>query len=81
MTNEQLAALLQSYVDRLYIELGALDGVLPEDLERSMEMCQREGSHSLDLEWRPEGDYVILDGLNQFASDLEGAIEALGKGE
>lgn len=93
MTNEQLATLLQSYVNRLDAEIDSLRETLPDEAERYMEWWDKgkktacgvlfpdslfEGSPDR-FEERPTGDFVILDGLLQFVSDLEDAIEALGR--
>lgn len=95
MTNEQLAALLQSYVARLNTEIGSLREMLPDEAERYMEWWDKEKKTTCSVlfpdslfegspdrfEERPTGGFVILDGLLQFVSDLEDAIEALGKGD
>lgn len=91
MTNEQLAALLQSYVARLDTEIDNLREVLPDEAGRYMEWWDKKKETTCSMlfpvslfekspdrfEERPTGDFVVLDGLLQFVSDLEGAIEAL----
>jgi len=46
-----------------------------------LEWCHKEGAAIADSELLPVGDYVVLDGLYRFVSDIEDAIEVLVKGD
>lgn len=69
MTNEQLYTLLTSYQNRLADELNKMRQQLPETMERHPDMEI--------LGYREEGDFVALDGLKDFLTELNQARESL----
>ena len=71
MTNEQLYILLTSYQNRLSDEVNKMRQLLPDDTERHQPI-EFEG-----LEYSSKGDFIVLDGLKDFLSELNQARESL----
>ena len=69
MTNEQLYILLTSYQNRLADEVNRIRQSLPNDMEK---YPGRE-----ILGYKQEGDFVILNGLKEFLSELNQGRESL----
>jgi len=93
MTNEQLAVLLNGYVERLRVAISEADDALGEGVEREVEwkyvgdapacstkrMCSYPAKDPEDWE-AGKGDALALGPLLEVVEDIEADIESLSPG-
>jgi len=93
MTNEQLAILIRGYALRLDEHIKKLEDELPESNERHLKWVRKDekpahpastvvifasiSGASDELEQKPIGDFICLDGLHQFSAELWTQVDEL----